>query len=106
LKSPSGKLITSGLKGDHSEQIQAVGVMGIEAENLLAKPFGFPWLAEPVSSNSIFDHALNGRGWALPQSAALLSCGILIAFHRYQSPHSDRHDPECGSGAPLPCLQR
>ena len=71
--------------------------MGIDAENLLAKPFGFRWLAEPVSSKSIPDHCLDDRGWVLPQSTALLSCSILIAFHRYQSTHPDRDDPGHGS---------
>jgi hypothetical protein len=66
--------------------------MGIDSENLPAEPLGFRWLAKPVSSKSVPDHALNDRGWPLPRHTAVLSSRILIAFHRYQSTHSDTDD--------------
>ena len=37
-----GEVLPAGLQGNHTQQVQGVGMAGIDRQNLLVKPFGLP----------------------------------------------------------------
>jgi hypothetical protein len=57
-----GKVVASGLMGDHSEQMQAVGVTGIGGQNLAEEMLCFLRVAGLVMPDRGSEQRLHGRG--------------------------------------------